>query len=427
MNQPVHHQQFASRLNRTGPVAVLDIGTSKIACIVAYPVAEQGSALMQIKGVGTYASKGFRAGMVTDMEAAEKSIRAAVEAAERMAETTIENVLVGISSTALQSQTYNVTEPLNGYAVDDEILASALLQARDKCASEQVELLHAIPVSYKIDNGPNVQDPRGMHGDMLRVTTHVMTAPITPVRNLLLCIEKSHLTVDRLIATPYASALSCLVEDEADLGATVIDLGAGTTGFTVFFEGAPIYTAILPIGAHNITTDIAQILNIPVEQAERLKMMHGSAWSDSTALHENVNILPIGENDPSQIQAIDRAQLTQIIRPRLEETFELVREKIESSAISQFVGRRVILTGGGAQLTGVEDLATQILEKQVRRGRPMRMAGLPEAVSGPAFAASTGLVTYAYKRPNDYLYQTSNNAGFWGRFGQLGNWFKRNF
>ncbi len=115
------------------------------------------------------------------------------------------------------------------------ILASALLQARDKCAPEQVELLHAIPVSYKIDNGPMCKT-RGMHGDMLRVTTHVMTAPITPVRNLLLCIEKSHLTVDRLIATPYASALSCLVEDEADLGATVIDLGAGTTGFTVFLR-----------------------------------------------------------------------------------------------------------------------------------------------------------------------------------------------
>ncbi|MGC6512025.1 MAG: cell division protein FtsA [Parvibaculales bacterium] len=427
MNRPLRHHQFIARPARAGTVAVLDIGTSKISCFVAVEMDAGENRVMHIKGVGYSLANGIRAGMVMDMEAAENSIRAAVEAAERMAETTVERVLVGISSSELQSLTYNVNEPLNGHAVDDDILAGVLQQARDKCVTDQVELLHAIPVSYKIDDSPAVQDPRGMHGEMLKVTTHVMTVPVTPVRNLLLCIEKCHLEVERLMANPYASALSCLVEDEADLGVTVIDIGAGTTSFSVFYEGVPIHTSVLPVGGHDITTDIAQAFNIPVEQAERLKLMHGSAWADMDALNESFVIQPFGETDTQNTQSIDRAHLTRIIRPRLESIFVQVRNSLESSALNRFAGGRAVLTGGGANLSGIEDLAAQTLEKQVRIGRPMRLSGLPEAMAGPAFSASAGLVTHVYKRAQDYLFLSDGIPSGLGVFSSIGQWLKRNF
>ncbi|MGC6471978.1 MAG: cell division protein FtsA [Parvibaculales bacterium] len=427
MNRPLRHHQFSPRPTRSGAVAVLDIGTSKISCFVAAQSEAVENRVMHIKGVGYSVASGIRAGMVVDMEAAETSIRAAVEAAERMADTTVERVLVGISSSELNSLTYNVNEPLYGQAVDDDILAGVLQQARDKCVTDQVELLHAIPVSYKIDNSPAVQDPRGMHGEMLKVTTHVMTVPVTPVRNLLLCIEKCHLEVERLIATPYASALSCLVEDEADLGVTVIDMGAGTTSFTVFYEGVPIHTSVLPVGGHKITTDIAQSFNIPVEQAERLKLMHGSAWADTDALNESFNIQPFGETEAHHTQSVDRAHLTRVIRPRLETIFEQVRNSLENSALNRFAGGRAVLTGGGANLSGIEDLAAQTLEKQVRIGRPMRLSGLPDAMAGPAFSASAGLVTHVYKRTQDYLFLSDGGASNLGVLGSIGQWLKRNF
>ncbi len=424
MNRPLNYQQFSTRLAKPDTVAVLDIGTSKIACFVAQQVEARDNMLMHIKGVGYCASKGIRAGMVVDMEAAENSIRAAVKAAERMAETTVESVIVGMSSPELRSLTYNVTEPLHGHGVDDDILTAALQQAHDKGVSDDVELLHAIPVSYKIDNGSNVQDPRGMHGEVLKITTHVMTAPVTPVRNLLLCIEKCHLNVDRLMATPYASALSCLVEDEADLGVTVIDMGAGTTSYTVFFEGVPINAAVLPIGGHKITTDIAQIFNIPVEQAERVKLLQGSAWAAPSALNESFDIVPFGETSDYAAQSIDRAHLTRVIRPRVEEIFEMVRQSLENSVLKQLAGRRAVLTGGGANLSGIEDLAAQILEKQIRKGKPLRLSGLPEAMSGSAFSVSAGLVTYAYKRLNDYLFVPPPAADGWAALGMIGQWLK---
>ena len=380
--------------------------------------------VMQIKGVGHHASHGLKAGMVVDMAAAEKSIRATVEAAERMADMVIENVIAGISSTHLESHTYTISLPLKGQAVGDEQLKQALCQARDKCLSDRVELLHAIPIRYQIDDSVNLTDPRGMYGDKLHITAHAITIPASPVRNLLACIEQCHLKVEKLVAAPYASAFACMVEDEMELGALVIDMGGGTTSFTIFYEGAPIYTATLPIGGQHVTLDIARGLNIPLAQAERIKRLHGSALSSGNDHQDQFDVLPIGETGEAGMQTIQRAMLTTIIRPRVEEIFEMVREKLETSNLHNFAGRQIVLTGGGALLSGARELAQHILEKQTRIGHPLTLAGLPDATAGPAFSTTAGLLSYAQRMQNNEL---SPRPSPFFAMGRISQWLKRNF
>jgi len=380
--------------------------------------------VMQIKGVGHHASHGLKAGMVVDMAAAEKSIRATGEAAERMADMVIENVIAGISSTQLESHTYTISLPLKGQAVGDDQLNEALCQARDKCISDKTELLHAIPIRYQIDDSVNLTDPRGMYGDELHITAHAITIPASPVRNLLACIEQCHLKVEKLVAAPYASAFSCMVEDEMELGALVIDMGGGTTSFTLFYEGAPIYTATLPIGGQHVTLVIARMLNIPLAQAERIKHLHGSALSSANENQDQFDVLPIGETGEAGMQTIQRAMLTAIIRPRIEEIFEMVREKLQASNLHNFAGRQIVLTGGGALLNGARELAELILEKQTRIGHPLKLASLPPATAGPAFSATAGLLAYAQRMQNNEL--SPRPTPFFA-MGRISQWLKRNF
>lgn len=386
--------------------------------------ADSKSPVMQIKGVGHHASHGLKAGMVVDMAAAEKSIRATVEAAERMADMVIENVIAGISSTHLESHTYTISLPLKGQAVGDDQLGEALCQARDKCISDKVELLHAIPIRYQIDDSVNLTDPRGMYGDQLHITAHAITIPASPVRNLLACIEQCHLRVEKLVAAPYASAFACMVEDEMELGALVIDMGGGTTSFTLFYEGAPIYTATLPIGGQHVTLDIARGLNIPLAQAERIKRLHGSALSSAHEQQDQFDVLPIGETGEAGMQTIQRSMLTTIIRPRIEEIFEMVREKLKAANLHNFIGHQIVLTGGGALLSGARELAELILEKQTRIGYPLKLASLPTATEGPAFSATAGLLAYAQRTQNTAL---SPRPSPFFAMGRISQWLKRNF
>jgi cell division protein FtsA len=239
---------------------------------------------------------------------------------------------------------------------------------------------------------------------------HLIAAGFGPVRTLATAIARCHLDVEQIVASPYASGLACLVEDEMDLGSLVVDMGAGTTSFAVFFDGNIVYSGGIPLGGAHVTSDIARGLTTSVAHAERLKTLYGNAIAGAMDEREIIDVPLVGEEQPENANHLPKSHLIRIIQPRVEEILELVRAKMEKSGFNEIAGRRVVLTGGASQLSGVRELAQRILDKQVRLGRPLRVArpssmnsksggasftGLAESTSGPAFATTAGLLAIA--------------------------------
>jgi cell division protein FtsA len=267
-----------------------------------------------------------------------------------------------------------------------------------------------------------------MFGDRLGVDMHVVTAAAGAVRNLTNCVSRCHLEIKALVVSPYASGLATLVEDEMDLGVTVIDMGASTTSIAVFFDGHVVYTDSISIGGAHVTNDIARGLSTPLVHAERMKTLYGNCLATPADEREIIQVPQVGEEEAGITNPIPRSILIGIVQPRIEETFELVRSRLEASGFDKIAGRRVVLTGGASQLGGVRELAALVLDKQVRMGRPIRIHGLADSTNGPAFATAAGLLNYALQAEPETLKtsrsQQDPNAGFIGR---LGSWLKENF
>jgi cell division protein FtsA len=414
---------------KTGTIAALDIGSSKICCFIAR-VDDLDRA--RVVGIGQQESRGVRAGAVVDMEAAEMAIRNAVDAAERIAGETIEQVTVNLSGGQPRSDSLGVEVSIAGHAVEEADLRRALESHRVPEAlnghGDGREIVHAIATGYAIDGTQGIQDPRGMYGERLGVSMHVVTAASGPLRNLALCVERCHLDVATVVVSPYAAGLSALVEDETDLGVTLIDMGGGTTSIAVFGEGEVLHTDVIPVGGQHVTNDIARGLSTSRANAERMKTLYGHAVAAAADERQTLEVPQVGEEDAGAAQQVPRSLLTGIIQPRLEETFELVRSRLEASGAERIAGRRVVLTGGASQLPGIRDLAALVLDKQVRIGRPVRVGGLAEATNGPAYATCAGLLTYAIEAdtaaPRPSRPETREPGGV---FGRLGHWLREHF
>lgn len=408
---------------RNGVIAALDVGTTKVCCFVARMEGNQ----LRVVGIGHQVSKGLRSGTIVDMEAAEASIRAAVDAAERMAGETIREVQVSVTAGQPASRTLAVEVAIAGHEVGEADVRRVLDQG---LAQEQLgdrQIVHSIPVGYSIDGSRGVRDPRGMYGERLGVNMHVVTAASGPLRNLATCVARGHLALGSLVVAPFAAGLACLVEDEMDLGVTLVDMGGGTTGIAVFYDGALVHTDVLGIGGGHVTNDIARGLSTPMAHAERLKTLYGSALASHSDENEMIDVPLVGETSPQVPNHVPRSLLTGIIKPRVEETLELVRDALTRSGFDKIAGRRVVLTGGASQLQGMRELAARVLDKQVRLGRPIRVAGLAEATGGPAFAACAGLLTHALHGRAEAARTPEPEAPAAGRMARIGRWLKANF
>jgi cell division protein FtsA len=411
-------------VGRHGFIAGLDVGTTKVCCFVA----RIDGAGMRVVGIGHQVSRGIRSGAVVDMDAAEESIRAAVDAAERMADETIREVYVSFAGGQPASHTVGVEVSIAGHQVGESDVNRVLEQGRTRNEPGERQVVHAIPVGYTIDGSPGIRDPRGMYGERLGVNMHVVTAATGPLRNLATCVERCHLKITGTVISPYASGLACLVEDEMDLGVTVIDLGGGTTSLAVFYDGALVLTDVVPIGGGHVTNDIARGLSTPMVHAERMKTLFGSAVAGTSDENEIIDVPQVGEIEHHSPNHVPRSILVGIIKPRVEETFELVRDRLARSGLDRVAGRRVVLCGGASQLQGTRDLAQRVLDKQVRMGRPIRVNGLAEATGGPAFATCAGLLSYALRARTeaaDGVNEPEEANG--GRFARLGQWLRANF
>ncbi|MFI5022274.1 MAG: cell division protein FtsA [Alphaproteobacteria bacterium] len=409
---------------KSGLIAALDIGTTKVCCFVAQV---DGDGNIRVVGIGHQKSRGLRAGAIIDMDVAEDSIRGAVHAAEQMAGETIREVFVNLSCGAPISQTVAVEVSIAGHEVGDTDLRRALGQGYLYNESNDREIIHSIPVNYVIDGSPRIRDPRGMYGDRLGVNMHVVSASAGPVRNLKTCVARCHLDLHALAVSPYAAGLSALVEDETDLGVTCIDMGGGTTSIAVFLEGEVVYTECIPIGGQHVTSDIARGLSTPLVHAERMKTLYGSTLATSADEHDVIDVPQVGEDEHAIPNHVPKSILVGIIQPRLEETFELVRSRLEANGFDKAAGRRVVLTGGASQLQGMRELAALVLDKQVRMGRPLRIGGLADATAGPAFATCAGLLQYAVTRFSaSSLQSRRGHDAPNGVLERLGTWLREN-
>jgi cell division protein FtsA len=374
----------------SGPVGVLDIGTTKIVCLIGRA---DGDGTIRVLGCGWQGARGVRGGGISDLEEAEQAIRTTVAQAEEMAEMRLRNVTVNLTCGQPESRLFNVQWPVGGRAITEQDVRRVMLEGRSRAWSEGRETIHSIPLAFDVDEMTGVDDPRGLHCETLAARLHIIDATATALRNLSTCIARCDLDIAELVSAPMAAGLATLVEDERQLGATVIDMGGGTSGMAVFAEGQVRHTAQLPIGGAHVTNDIARLLSTTVAHAERLKTLYGNCEGSPDDEREMLPVPLVGEEE-HQISRIPRSSVVRIIRPRLEETFEMVRERLEGSGLGRAAGTRVVLTGGACQLPGAREMAARILGRQVRLGRPMNLRGLPDASSGPAFATAAGLLAW---------------------------------
>ncbi|MBK8177069.1 MAG: cell division protein FtsA [Rhodospirillales bacterium] len=411
---------------RNGLIAALDIGTTKVCCLIAR--AGSGDAL-DVVGIGHQASQGVRGGTLIDLDGAETTIRSTVEAAERMAGDNIRGVVVNVSAGTPRSRLVAYEVGVAGHEIGDADLRRILDPLGfAEAVPDEHDIVHVIPVGYSIDGCRGVHDPRGMFGQRLGVNLHLITASLGAVRNVATCVTRCHLEVEGKVVSPYAAALGCLVDDETQLGVTLIDVGGGTTSVAVFFDSELIHTDSIPVGGLHVTRDLARGLSTPMTQAERIKTLYGSCQPSPSDSRQSVEVPPIADDGAAEPTHVPRSMLVGIIRPRMEEIFEMVRTRLKDAGFDRVAGRRTVLTGGACQLAGASDLAGQILDKQVRIGRPRGVAGLPEAMTGPAFATCAGLLRFAANQAREGLepvYRPAENPS--GRFGRLGQWLRENF
>ena len=384
---------------RTGLIAALDVGSSKIVCLIGR--AEPGS--LRVLGTALRESRGIRAGNVVDMIQVEESIRDAVAAAENHADARIQNVLMSVSCGAPKSIVSRSAMALDGELVTDAHLRALLREARERCQLDDHDVVQSAPTGYVVDEARGVRNPIGMFGQRIGVSMHTVAVKPSPFQNLKLAVERSHLNVVGTVFSAAASGYAVLTEDEKQLGATLLDMGGGTTSVAVFLEGHLVYADVVPMGGQQVTADLARMLSAPISAAERTKTLFGAALGDLEAGADVVAVPQMGEDGEDNAMRVPRSMLTRIIQARLEEIFGQVQERLRTGGYDVVAGRRAVLTGGASQLAGTRELAGRILNKQVRVGRPQAVAGLPAAATGPDYATSVGLLLAGATMPPEIL------------------------
>jgi len=379
-------------------IAALDIGSSKVSAMI---VTRDPDGRLRVLGTGQRESRGVKRGYITDMEASEVAVRAAVEQAERMSGVTVDDVWASYGAGGLVSDLANVEVELGGHQIEQSDINELLAAGRGAIDRGGQVVLHAHPALYTIDGVEGVKSPIGLHADRLGVDIHVVAADPPPLRNIDFVIRSAHLGVRAIVASPVAAALACLTEEERELGVALVELGAEVTNVSLHAGGMLVGLRSIPLGAKDITDDIACAFAIKRRDAERIKCYHGSAMTSPRDNHEMIDAAQVGAEDGAEPTRITRAQLMTVIRQRVEELTAEIDNALKSLGFTGPVGRQVVLTGGGAELKNIADYMQGVLGRAVRVGRPKTITGLPEAHSGPAFSALVGLAGLAASGTGD--------------------------
>jgi cell division protein FtsA len=421
---------------RSATFAVLDMGTSKIACLIARltPAGEVAPGdwrthRIRVTGIGHQRSLGVKHGLVIDMDEAERAIRQTVDAAERMAGSQIDRVIVTASGGRFASEHFTAKRIIGGREVAEADIHRVLEASAAHHLHRGRVAVHSVPTGFSLDGVSGIREPKDMIGDELGVDLHVATCDQAAARNLVLAAERGHLGVEGMVAAPYAAGLSVLEPDEAEMGVIVVDMGAGSTSLAVFARGEMAHLDAVMLGGNHVTMDIARGLDARLADAERLKTFHGSAIASPSDERETVSFEHVGERSHHKAHA-PKSHLVRIIRPRIEETFEFLRDRLARAGYPSGPSRRIVLTGGASQLTGAAESAHRILGGQVRVGRPIGVEGLPDPARSPAFAAAAGLLVYPQVAGREYFepHRMERVAtGTDGYMSRVGRWLKESF
>ena len=389
-----------------GVIAILDVGTSKIACLVLrFDGPEEGredglgslagQSQFRIIGAATTMSRGVRFGEIDAMQETERAIRTAVQAAQKMANVRVDHVIACLSGAWPRSYGLAGEIALDGGQGTEQDIGRGLAASDVPDFGPGREVLHAQPVNFSLDHRSGLADPRGHVGQKLSVDMHLLTVDTGAIQNLLYCIKRCDLELAGLASSAYVSGISSLVEDEQELGAACIDMGGGSSGVSVFIKKHMIFADSVRMGGDHITSDISKGLQVPLATAERIKTFHGGVVATGMDDREMIGIGADSGDWEKDSRKVSRAELIGIMRPRVEEILEEVREMLDAAGFDQLPSRQIVLTGGASQIPGLDGLAARILGRNVRLGRPLRVQGLPQADTGPGFASSVGLCLFA--------------------------------
>ena len=401
-------------------VVGLDIGTSKIVAIVGEI---QADGAVEVIGLGSHSSRGLKRGMVVDIESTEQSIQRAVEEAELMADCEIHSVFAGISGTHVSSRDSHGAVAIRDTEVDDADVERVLESARAVAIPADQRILHVLPKGYMIDSTDGIRQPIGMSGVRLEVQVHLVTAAVSAVQNVTKCVARCGLQVDDLILHQLASSESVLSDDEKELGIGLIDIGAGTTDIAVFSEGAIQHTACIPIAGDLVTSDIAVALRTPTQHAEEIKIKYACALEQLATSEETIQVPSVGDRPPRRLE---RQTLAQVVEARYRELFHHVQKQLRQSGCENLIPAGLVLTGGGARMEGVVELAEEIMHMPVRLGAPQHVQGLSEVVNNPIHATGVGLLLRGSRidRPRGTGLGRSGSGGLLSRFK---HWFQGEF
>jgi cell division protein FtsA len=389
-------------LGRSSVVAAVDLGASKVACfIMRADGVRKGERTLTAAGVGYVASRGVRGGGIIDMDEAAQAIGQAVERAEAMAGIDVQGVIVATSLGQIASHRATARIPLGGRPVSEADQSRAVAQALASLRLTRRQPVHLRPIAWTLDGQRNVQDPTGMSARTLGLDLVVVSMNESVCETLAHCVERAHLQFEGVVASPYASALAALEEDEIELGSICIDMGGGSTSVAVFSGGALTHVDSLPVGGAHVTQDVARGLSTSIVGAERIKTFYGSAIASANEDREMIEAPPRGDDPGAGPVTAPRSLLKGIIAPRVEETLELLRDRLRASGALVDPGAGLVLIGGASQLAGVREVAVRVFDRPVRLGRPRRMPHLADNAAGPAFCAAAGVLQRAAFGPRE--------------------------
>jgi cell division protein FtsA len=407
----LYHSQRAMRNMRRaamqrGVIAILDIGTSKIACLILRfdgvenfgddgvgPMA--GQSQFRVIGAATTRSRGVRFGEISVMAETERAVRTAVQAAQKMANVRVDHVIACFSGAEPRSYGLAGEIELEDSVVTEQDVARVLAACDVPDIGHGREVLHAQPVNFALDHRSGLGDPRGQIGNRLAADMHLLSIDGTVVQNILHCIQRCDLELAGIASSAYVSGISSLVEDEQELGAACIDMGGGSTGISVFIKKHKIYSDAVRLGGDHVTSDISKGLMVPMAVAERIKTKHGGVHATGMDDREMIEVGGDSGDWEKDRRQISRTELIGIMRPRVEEILEEVRERLDAAGFESLPSQQIVLTGGASQIPGLDGLASRILGQRVRLGRPLRVQGLPQAATGAAFSSAVGLCLFA--------------------------------
>jgi cell division protein FtsA len=408
---------------RSTQVVGLDIGTTKVCALIVEP-GETG--LPSVLGAGVCPSRGIRKGVVVNIEACVAAIKQAVEEAELQAGTTVERAFVGIGGPHVRGLNSRGVVAITGR--DHEVSLDDVQRAKDAARAVSIpadsQIFHVLPQQFAVDGHTGIHDPVGMTGGKLETDVHIVTASVSAAQNLVNCVNRAGVEVEGMVLEQFAAADAVLAPDETEMGVALIDVGGGTTSMVLYERGALRHIAVLPTGGEHVTNDIAVGLRTPVPEAERIKRRYGGALAALVDHEDTIEVPSVGGR---KARVLSRQILCEIIQPRVEEIFAMVAEELRRSGFERSLHAGVVLTGGGAMLEGITEIAEDALDCPVRRGLPADLGGLADAVSTPQHSTAVGLALYGAKQRRVVPMRDVHPFFFGKMTGMFREWFNEVF